>query len=350
MSIKGQIKKSLIYVFSKSLKACSIVHSLDRIARSAQKSAPILQSADKSLFTSQALFEGYSTDYYNFLLCSKQERENQLKRIFYRNVKYYLDLENPVTFNQKVQWLKLNYCDPRISRCVDKAEFKKYIAEQLGEGYTVPSYGEWDHENKIDFDQLPNRFILKSNVQSDARHILFVKNKVDLDIDCVKTVLANWLLRKNNLCSSFCNAYHSVTPKILAEEYLEPSSGNIVDYKFYCYNGVCRHFLVCKDRGANTKYINYDMNMNCIAPSPKSYVTAEKYERDAQFEKMLEIAHKLAQPFPLVRVDFYDVDGKIYVGELTFYPGGGYNTYSREWDEKFGSYLTLPEANVTYDK
>jgi len=349
MKAKKYIKKALIYAFRRSKKLRSVIHKLNKIANdSVSTSAPV--SAGKDIFTSQAMYEGYSNSYYNFLLSTKAERENQLKKIFYGNCKYYLDLENPVTFNQKVQWLKLNYHDDRISRCVDKAEFKHYIAEQLGEGYTVEMYGSWDHENKIDFDSLPNRFVLKSNVQSDSRHILFVKDKNTVDKDKLKTVLSSWLLRKNNLCSSFCNAYHSVTPQIIAEEYLEPSSGSITDYKFYCYHGECRHFLVCKDRGSRTKYINYDMNMNCIKPSPNSYVTNEKYVRDEQFEKMLAIAHQLAKPFPLVRVDFYDVDGKLYVGEMTFYPGGGYNTYTREWDEKFGSYLTLPQANVVYEK
>ena len=302
-------------------------------------------SEERGFFTEKALYTGYSVEYLNAKNLTKEERACDLKRVFYKNVGYYLDLNNPKTFNQKIQWLKLYYRDPVMIRCVDKAEFKNYIKEQLGDEYVVPYYGAYANENDIDFDALPDKFVLKSNVQSDAKHILLVKDKNTIDLDKTKTVLSTWLMRKNNLCSSYCNSYWDVTPKILIEEYLEPKSGSIDDYKFYCYNGFCRHFLICKDRGEHTKYINYDMNFDCITPSPNSYKSQEKCEDQDTIRKMIEIAEKLAKPFPFVRVDFYYVDGRMYIGELTFYPGGGYNTYSREWDERFGSYLTLPEAN-----
>ena len=300
---------------------------------------------EKEFFTPKALYTGYSVEYLNAKCLTKEERACDLKRVFYRNLGYYLDLKNPVTFNQKIQLLKLYYRDPLMVRCVDKAEFKNYIKEQMGEEYVVPYYGAYANENDIDFDTLPDRFVLKSNVQSDAKHILLVKDKKKIDLDKTKTVLSTWLMKKNNLCSSYCNSYWDVTPKIVIEEYLEAKSGGIDDYKFYCYNGTCRHFLVCKDRGDETKYINYDMNFDCILPSPNSYKAEGKCENPDVIRKMIEIAEKLAKPFPFVRVDFYYVDGRMYIGELTFYPGGGYNTYLRKWDERFGSYLQLPEAN-----
>lgn len=301
-----------------------------------------IKPEERNLFTRKALYSGYSVEYLNAKVLTKEERACELKKIFYSKVGYYLDLDNPKTFNQKIQWLKLNYLNPSMIRCVDKAEFKNYINEQLGYGYTVPSYGVYENENDIDFDALPNKFVLKSNVQSDARHILLVTDKSKLDIDKAKTVLATWLLKKNNLCCSYCSAYWNVIPKIVVEEFLDSGSAGINDYKFYCYNGKCRHFLICKDRQTKTKYINYDMNFNCIKPSPNSYYHEGKCEEIESIKEMIKLAEKLAAPFPFVRVDFYDIYGKLYVGELTFYPGGGYNSYFKEWDEKFGSFLQLP--------
>lgn len=300
---------------------------------------------ERDIFTPKAMYVGYSSENLESRSLPKVERIRKLKGIFYRNLGYYLDIDNPLTFNQKVQWLKMFYHDDLIVRCVDKAEVKNYVSEVLGAEFAVPGYGSYDNERDIDFDALPAQFVLKSNVQSDARHILLIKDKRRLNIDKVRTLLSRWLLRQNNLCSSYCNAYHTVTPKIVVEKFLCPSNGSINDYKFYCYGGKCRHFLICKDRGAHTKYINYDENFNCILPSPKSYYERKFSEDPMRIREMIRLAEILAKPFPFVRVDFYDVDGQLYVGELTFYPGGGYNTYTREWDEKFGSYLTLPNAN-----
>lgn len=303
---------------------------------------------EKELYTRKALYAGYSVEYLNAKFLTKKERACELKKIFYNKMNYYLDLDNPKTFNQKIQWLKLNFYSRDQERCVDKGEFKKYIAEKLGEEYVVPGYGEFESENDIDFDKLPNKFVLKSNVQSDSRHIILVKNKKTLDIDKVKTVMATWLLKKNNLCSSYCNAYWNVTPKIVVEKFLETNSGSINDYKFYCYAGKCKHFLICKDRGEHTKYINYDMNFNCIKPSPNSFFDKKKCNEIPEIKEMIKIAEILAKDFPFVRVDFYKIEEKLYVGELTFYPGGGYNSYYKEWDERFGSYLELPNKNIEF--
>lgn len=297
---------------------------------------------DTDMFNEKSGYLGYRTDYYNLLLETDKEREQELKRTFYKFCKYYLDLDNPTTFNEKIQWLKLYYVTPLMEECVDKSKFKGFVEREFGKEYVVPHYGFYYNENDIDFESLPSRYVLKSNLQSDARHIIVVKNKERINLDLLKTVLSQWLLPYNTLINSYCRAYRNAKPCIIVEEYLGSDETGITDYKFYCYNGKCRHFLVCKDRGDNTRYINYDMNMNCFAPSKNSRVTKEPFERTEAFDKMLEMAEKVASNFPFVRVDYYYVDGRIYVGELTFYPGAGYNTYEREWDERFGSYLVLP--------
>lgn len=304
---------------------------------------------EKEMFNDKSMYSGYSIDYLNSKFLSKDERARELKRLFFNHCHYYLDLENPKTFNQKLQWLKLNYYDSRIPRCVDKCEFKRYVAEQIGEGYTVPMYGEWTDENHIDFDALPDRFVLKSNVQSDGRHIIVVKDKSILNIDKLKTVMSSWLLRRNTLCSSYCNAYKDVQPKILAEEFIEGFDVSLTDYKFMCFNGKAEMLFVVADRAKKMCVNFYDLDWNLL-PFTRDYPnTSYPLSKPKNFDLMLEIANKLAKPFPFVRVDFYESkDGdKIYVGELTFYPGGGYEAFQPiEWDYKLGEMLRLPEANI----
>lgn len=304
--------------------------------------------ADK-IFTEKAIYRGNFIDYLNYKFLSKEERSNELKRIFYNNCKYYLDLDNPKTFNQKLQWLKLNYADPIMTRCVDKCEFKRYITEQVGEQYTVPSFGEWDNENDIDISQLPNQFVLKSNVQSDGRHIIVVKDKSKINIDKLKTVMSSWLLKRNTLCCSYCNPYHSVKPKILAEQFIEGFDESLVDYKFMCFNGKAEMLFVVADRNKKMCVNFYDLEWNLL-PFTRVYPNTDyAVPKPKNFALMIELANKLAKPFPFVRVDFYESkDGlRVYVGELTFYPGGGYETFQpMEWDYKLGSMINLPEANI----
>ena len=300
------------------------------------------------VLSEKATYSGYSIDYLNSKYLSKEERKRELKRNFYNYCKYYLDLDNPKTFNQKLQWLKMNYYDPKESRCVDKAEFKKYIKEELGDGYTVPLYGVWEDENQIDFSSLPKQFVLKSTVQSDGRHIVVVKDKTLLDLDLLKTVMSSWLLPRNTLCSSYCSAYKNITPRILAEEYIDTLDGGaLLDYKFMCFNGKVEMLFVVADRDKQMCVNFYDLNWNLL-PFTRSYPnTKYAISKPKNFDLMVELATKLSKPFPFVRVDFYESKGKVYVGELTFYPGGGYETFQpMEWDYKLGEMITLPEANI----
>ena len=274
-----------------------------------------------------------------------------VEQMYFNVIGRFPNLDNPKSLNEKMQWMRFNYHDPLMTKCVDKCSFKEYIKETVGEEYVVPLYGVWSNVNDINFEELPEKFAIKSTWGwGDLQNIL-VKNKKGLNVHRAKALLSNWLQEWNNYYyQSFEWDSKDIQPRILAEKLLEPSCGEIIDYKFYCYNGKCRHFLICKDRKTQTKYINYDLNFSCIKLSPNSYVTNEKFQKNETFDLMLEMAEKLAAPFPLVRVDFYDVDGKLYVGELTFSPGGGFNTYYEEWDNKLGEYLQLPEANIGFEE
>lgn len=270
-----------------------------------------------------------------------------VEQMFFSTVGRFPNIDNPVGLNEKMQWMREHYHDPLMTKCVDKYTFKEYIREKIGEEYVVPLYGVWTNVNDIDFDLLPDTFIIKSTWGWGDLQNIIVKDKQYLNQARAKAMLSNWMMPWNNYYyQSFEWDSKDIPPRILAEELLVPKNGEIVDYKLYCYNGKCQHFLVCKDRKTKTKYINYDLDFNCIKLSPNSTVVKEKFEDVELFEKLKGLAEKLAEPFPLVRVDFYYIDGKIYVGELTFSPGGGFNTYYEEWDKILGEKLVLPEANV----
>ena len=356
--MKKKIKRLLRWVLRKAGWLRNIIYKLYNAAFAGEnpgskaemvelKSEP--KAKEKSIFTKKAMYSGYSIDYLNSKFLTKEERISELKRLFYNHCGYYLDIDHPKTFNQKLQWLKMNYDDPRLGRCVDKAEFKAYIQEQVGEGYTIPLFGVWDNESMIDFDALPKSFVLKSTLQSDGRHIIIVKDKEMLDFDKLKTVLSSWLLPRNSLCVSYCNAYHDLRPRILAEEYFEGFEGQVLDYKFMCFNGEAKLLVVVADRGTAMGVNFYDLDWNLL-PFTRSYPnTSYPIPKPKNFDRMLEMANKLAEPFPFVRVDFYEsADGnEIYVGELTFYPGGGYESFQPiEWDYKLGDMLRLPECNT----
>lgn len=356
MKLKQPLKNWIRRTLKKSPAVCRFISRLNA-ALNNDSDLPELNSyfnmqfttEEKPLFTQKAMYKGYSVDYLNSKLLSKEERACELKRHFYNNCHYYLDLDNPKTFNQKLQWLKLNYSTLSMSRCVDKCEFKRYIAEQLGEGYTVPMYGEWTNENQIDFEQLPKQFVLKSNVQSDGRHIIVVKDKSKLDLDKLKTIMSSWLLPRNTLCASYCSAYKPVQPKILAEEFIEGFDNSLTDYKFMCFNGEAKMLFVVADRAENMCVNFYDLDWNLLPFTRKYPNTSYPLKKPKNFDTMLKIANKLAKPFPFVRVDFYESkdEQNVYVGELTFYPGGGYETFEpMEWDYKLGDMLTLPDANI----
>lgn len=356
----GALKRTVKNYIKKSEKAKKILNKLNEVAKqeesNSKRKTETAQSVSKvgkkepDVIYPLIKEYKYNKRIYNYLLeihDGYKIRRWVIEQMYYSTIGRFPNLDDPKSLNEKMQWMRLHYHDPLMTKCVDKCSFKEYIGAVIGEEYVVPLYGAWDNVNEIDFDALPDKFAIKSTWGwGDLQNIL-VKDKSKLDIHKTKALLSNWLMDWNNYYyQSFEWDSKDIPPRIIAEQLLEPECGEIIDYKFYCYNGICRHFLVCKDRKTKTKYINYDLSFNCIKLSPNSYVTDQKFEKPPTFPIMLQIAEKLAKPFPLVRVDFYDIDGKIYVGELTFSPGGGFNTYYEEWDNKLGSFLKLPEANV----
>ncbi|MBR3655216.1 MAG: glycosyl transferase [Elusimicrobia bacterium] len=257
-----------------------------------------------------------------------------------------LNLSNPLTYNEKLQWLKLYYRNDLLIKCADKVEARGYIKDVAGEQYLVPSYGVYNSVEEIDFNKLPNQFILKVNWGSKQN--VGCKDKSKFNIKQAKKKLATWLTPKQNYYYNFFEwQYKDIKPKIICEKYLDLiNDGFITDYRFFCFNGKFKIFSVVLTK-ADGRFINfYDADLNYM-PVKQSLPNNPNYvPKTANYKKMVELAEKLAKPFPHVRVDmFEDSEKNIYIGELTFTNWNGTKPIEpEEYDYKFGEYLDLPKV------
>ena len=254
-----------------------------------------------------------------------------------------LNLDNPQTFNEKLQWLKLYNRKPEYTVMVDKYKVREYIAQMIGEEYLIPLLGVWDDPDEIDFDALPDQFVLKCNHNSGLE-MCICKDKSELDISRVKAELRKGLKQDYYLTGREW-PYKDVPRKIIAERYMEDASGELRDYKFYCFNGVMKFVMINSDRNTDkpTRADYFDCDFNWL-DFTWGYSHAEVHpQKPEQFEKMVAIAERLSKGLPHIRVDLYDCNGKIYFGELTFFDGSGFDKIEPlEWDYKLGQMITLP--------
>ena len=266
-----------------------------------------------------------------------------LKWKFKRLVGYRLNLDNPRSYNEKLQWLKLNDIHPEYSKMVDKIEAKKYVASLIGDKYIIPTLGVWNDVAEIDWNNLPNQFVIK--VSSDSGGIVVCKDKTSLDIPQAMSKLSqNWGRNYYKFNKEY--PYRDVTPRIIAEEYKEDESGELRDYKIFCFDGQPKALFVASDRQSHneeTKFDFFDTEWNhlpFVNGHPNSKQTIEKPQN---FEEMLNVAQKLSKGIPHVRVDLYNINGDIYFGELTFFHWSGMVPFIPvEWDYKLGEWLSLP--------
>lgn len=271
--------------------------------------------------------------------------EDYLKSYFSAAIGKKLNLEEPQTFNEKLQWLKLYDRKPEYTRMVDKIEAKQYVAAIIGEEHTIPTLGVWSDPNDIDFDALPNQFVLKCNHNSGLG-MCICKDKAKLDIRKVRRGLRKGL-KQNYYLHGREWPYKNVIPKILAEQYLSNGEGGLTDYKVHCFNGIPKLILVCKDRLASSgpTYDFYSTEwepLNIRRPSHPN--SAHDMPKPTELAEMLSLSERLAKDIPFLRTDFYIVDHKIYFSELTFFPASGFDRFvPEEWDTILGSWLTLPK-------
>ena len=277
----------------------------------------------------------------------------KLGRIFsdktYLKIKYRivfgkkLNLKEPKTFNEKLQWLKLNDRKPQYTTMVDKYEAKKYIADRIGEQYVIPTIGVWDSFDDIDFDKLPDKFVLKCTHNSQG--LVICRDKQKLDYQKIRKEVAKSL--KNNFywhCREW--QYKNVVPRVMVEQYMEDSKGvgrNLNVFKIFCFNGEPKLFQVIQNDKTKEETIDYfDVSWNRL-DIRQNYPNSETHlKRPVNLEQMLEIAKKLSEGFPFLRVDLYEVNGKIYFSELTFHSDAGFAKFQpEEWDFNLGNFINI---------
>ena len=280
-----------------------------------------------------------------------QFRIDTIKYMFKIMVGYDLDLENPKTYNEKLQWLKLYYHDPLMTKCSDKYLAREYVKETIGEEYLIPLIGVWNRVEDIDFDKLPNQFVLKVNWGSGQN--IIVKDKTQLDIEEAKNKLRDWMHPVSNHYYYFLEwPYKNIEPKIICEKYIEQSDGNLFDYKIFCFHGEPKFIFFHSDRFTNHTKCVYDINWNKL--DVMTGVT-KHYDGDIHKPKSLDsllfLSKKLSSDFIHISLDFYCVDNKIYMGEFSVYPDGGLTKFKPEkYDLEFGNLIKLPDKiQIEYD-
>lgn len=268
--------------------------------------------------------------------------ENYIRLKYKLWFKRSINLQNPKTFNEKLNWLKLYYRNPMYCMLADKYWVKKWVASQVGEKYVVPCYGHWKRFEDIEFNKLPDRCFLKSNQDSGGGMLFDRSNGINLAA-LKQRFGKNAISGKNWYWSSREFAYKNIEPCILAEEYLDEGTGHeLHDYKFWCFNGKPTYMYVT-NKGAIIKENFYDMDFKPVMINHGFERTDPEYEKPANFEKMIEIAAKLSSGIPFVRIDFFNVGDHLYFGEYTFYDWAGFQPFvDEQWDIELGKLIKLP--------
>ncbi|MEF2246817.1 ATP-grasp fold amidoligase family protein [Paenibacillus sp. IITD108] len=255
-----------------------------------------------------------------------------------------LYLNNPKRYTEKLQWYKLYYRNPIMTQCADKYEVRQYIKDKGLEHILNKLYGVYNSSNEITFEDLPNKFVIKTTNGSGTNVIC--KDKRSIDTDLIRKNLNEWLSR------DFFNAgrewaYKEIKPRIIVEEYFEDNSNlydGINDYKFMCFNGKVKYIVFDVDRYKNHKRNIYKANWSYLDVSTDHANIGDIIPRPDGLDEMLKVANLLAQDFPFVRVDLYWINSRVYFGELTFYPWAGYVKFSPdEFDFILGKCFVLPE-------
>ena len=269
--------------------------------------------------------------------------ELYLKMKYYLCTRKKLNLSDPQTFNEKIQWLKLYGSKPEYTKMVDKYEAKFYVEDIIGSKYIIPTLGVWDSFDDINFNSLPDQFVLKTT--HDSGSVVICRNKQTLDKKKAKRKLEN-SLKRNYFYETREYPYKDVKPRIIAEQYMTEMSGQgLKDYKFFCFNGVPKLLFVATDRPFDTRFDFFDMDFNHLDIQQGHPNANKQIDRPKGFEEMKRLAGCLSKDICQVRVDFYDIDGKIYFGEMTFSHFGGNTLFEPDkWDSIIGSWITLPKS------
>ena len=266
-----------------------------------------------------------------------------LKKVFPKYMGYPLDLENPKTFSEKLQWLKVNYREPIQTVMVDKYEAKLLIAQRVGNQYIIPTLAVWDSVEDIDLDALPNQFVLKCT--HDSGGIVICKDKSSFDFEAAKAKLSASLHRDYSRIAREW-PYKDVPRRIIAEEYLsELGSNEILDYKMYSFHGEPKLTVVCSNRFSKTgtRMNFYDIDWEPMGIHFGHYPPlSTEFPLPVTYDEMKRLTAELSKDCPFLRVDFYEIKGRLYIGELTFFPGAGFDKFlPMSKDYELGEWLHL---------
>lgn len=268
-----------------------------------------------------------------------------LKMKFYIEMGQKLDLDNSKTFNEKLQWLKLYNRKPEYTTMVDKYAVKEYVANIIGEEHIIPTLGIWNSFDEIDFNSLPNQFVLKTTHGGGGGGVVICKDKNTFDKQRAKKVLQKSL--NSDIYWNYREwPYKDVPKRIIAEQFMSNNGKDLEDYKIHCFNGEPKFILVCGNRYGKGAMIDdfYTPEWELMDVRRPGHPRSEKASKTPeQLGQMLELSRILSKDIPFLRTDFYIIQGRIYFGELTFFPASGMSKFEpQEWDKKFGNWLKLP--------
>ena len=274
-----------------------------------------------------------------------EQYENELKIWFKKNMKRELNLDNPKTLNEKIQWLKLYDATPIKTMLTDKYLVKNYIKEKIGEKFIIPLLGAWDSFNQINFKSLPNRFVLKTNHASGM--VLLVKNKKTLNLKKIRKIINRWM-KINWAYTTLELHYLNIKPKILAEPYIENSKGDLYDYKVYCFDGRVESIAFLSGKDPKKRRIAFfDTKWKKLKYTDTYRQFKKKIPKPKNLKLLINICEKLSKGFNFVRIDFYILnDGSIKFGEFTFTPFSGVIKFKPSIQDRiFGDMLKLPKPS-----
>lgn len=317
---------------------------LDRRMRKLEQENNALKKTVQQLISALSDEKSIRCFYFNSLDTSKFEQP--LKDWYLMRMGKQLDLENPQTFNEKIQWLKLYDSTRQKADLSDKYKVREYIAEKIGKKYLIPLLGVWSSPEEIPFESLPEKFVLKAT--HGCKYNIIVTDKSSLDTDAVKEQLRRWLSEDYALHNGFELHYSMIDKKIIAEEYIENTSDDLCDYKVYCFDGKARfiEYITQRRRGLRTSIYDTQWNRLPVTASPEAMPAVTS--RPENLEELIRVAEALAEGFIHVRVDLYILnDGTIKFSEMTFTSASGASKWDPpEYDEIFGKYITLPSTKA----
>lgn len=257
---------------------------------------------------------------------------------------YWLDLKHPNTFSEKLQWLKLYNKKPEYTMMVDKYAVKDYVRSIIGEKFIIPTLGVWNKPEEIDWDKLPERFVLKTTHGGGSNGVVICKDKSRFDSKRAIEKL-NKSLKQDIFKTLREWPYKDVPKRIIAETYMEDSqTKELPDYKFFCFDGEVKALFIATERGSgDVKFDYFDRFFNHLDLIQQHPMSGRNIEKPKCFDEMIRIAEKLSKDIPQVRIDLYEVDGQVYFGEYTFtHHGGVVPFHPKKWDYEFGSWVKLP--------